>query len=201
MTTRQHRSHTTRATATGARSGHGRRHLGRAILAVTTAAGLGIAGAGAARAAGTGAAAATPTCAVSALSASFGKQLAGGMNHQGVVLRLTNTGARTCLLRGFPGLGLENGAHRTLHSATHWGDTWYAKSPAKSTLTLRKGGGAEAVMSWTHANTGTPDAVRAAYLQVTPPAATNHKTLAFPQWVDQGDLRVTALAYRIDVSD
>ncbi|MEU0255857.1 DUF4232 domain-containing protein [Streptomyces sp. NPDC006184] len=199
MTTRQHRSHTPRAAA-AARSG-GRRHLGRAILAVTTAAGLGIAGTGAARAAGTGTATAAPTCAVSHLSASFGKQLAGGMNHQGVVVKLTNTGARTCLLRGYPGLGLENAAHRTLRSTTHWGDTWYAKSPAKSTLTLRKGGSAEAVIAWTHANTGTPDAVRAAYLQVTPPAASSHKTLAFPQWVDQGDLQVTALAYRIDVED
>ncbi|MFF9087535.1 DUF4232 domain-containing protein [Streptomyces sp. NPDC014991] len=199
MTTRQHRSHTPRA-ATAARSGR-RRHLGRAMLAVATAAGLGVAGTGAARAAGTGTAAATPTCSVSDLSASFGEQLAGGMNHQGVVLELTNTTARTCLLRGYPGLGLEDAAHRTLHSTTHWGDTWYAKSPAKSTLTLRKGGSVEAVMAWTHANTGTPDAVRAAYLQVTPPAASSHRTLTFPQWVDHGDLQVTALAYRIDVED
>ncbi|MGW4568998.1 DUF4232 domain-containing protein, partial [Streptomyces sp. NPDC004561] len=143
----------------------------------------------------------TPTCSVSGLTASFGQGLAGGMNHQGVVLKLKNTGAHTCLLRGYPGLGLENAAHRTLRSTTHWGDTWYAKSPAKSTLTLRKGQSAEAVISWTHANTGTSDAVHASYLEVTPPAATSHKTLAFPQWVDNGDLRVTALAYRIHIND
>ncbi|WP_369368313.1 DUF4232 domain-containing protein [Streptomyces sp. CG4] len=196
--THQHQSHTPQ-TAVVPRSGR-RRRRGRAMLAVATAAGLGIVGAGAAQAAQTGAAAATPTCAVSALSASFGEGLAGGMNHQGVVLRLTNTGAHTCLLRGFPGLGLENGSHRTLHSTTQWGDTWYAKSPAKTTLTLRKGQSAEAVIAWTHANTGTPDAVHASYLQVTPPAATSHKTLKFPQWVDNGDLQVTALAYRINVT-
>ncbi|KUN01156.1 hypothetical protein AQI95_32285 [Streptomyces yokosukanensis] len=177
-----------------------RRRLVRATLAAAGVAALGIAGAGAAQAAGAGAATATPTCAVSALSASFGEGLAGGMNHQGVVLRLKNTGAHTCLLRGYPGLGLENAAHRTLHSTTHRGDTWYAKSPAKSTLTLRTGQSVEAVVSWTHANTGTSDAVHAAYLEVTPPAATGHKTLAFPQWVDNGDLSVTALAYRIHVN-
>ncbi|MFC9279569.1 DUF4232 domain-containing protein [Streptomyces collinus] len=195
--TKQHLDHMPR-TAPDTRSDvrvHPR--LARAALAVTAAAGLCVTGTVVAQAAS----ATTPTCSASALTASFGKGLAGGMNHQGVVLRLKNTSAHTCLLRGYPGLGLENAAHRTLHSTTHWGDTWYAKSPAKATLTLRKGQSAEAVISWTHANTGTPDAVHAAYLQVTPPAATSHKTLAFPQWVDHGDLRVTALAHRIPVND
>ncbi|WP_369386993.1 DUF4232 domain-containing protein [Streptomyces sp. CG1] len=196
--THQHQSHTPQ-TAVVPRSAR-RLRRGHAMLAVATAAGLGLAGAGVAQAAQAGAATATPTCAVSALNASFGEGLAGGMNHQGVVLKLENTGAHMCVLRGFPGLGLENGSHRTLHSTTHWGDTWYAKSPAKTTLTLRKGQSAEAVIAWTHANTGTADAVHASYLQVTPPAATSHKTLRFPQWVDNGDLEVTTLAYRIDVT-
>ncbi|MFI9243548.1 DUF4232 domain-containing protein [Streptomyces sp. NPDC053086] len=194
--THQDQTHTT-GTSVVRRSDR-RRRLARAALAVTCVAGLGIAGAGTARAAG--AASATPTCSVSQLSASFGETLAGGMNHQGVVVKLKNTSARTCLLRGYPGLGLENAAHRTLPSTTHWGDTWYAKSPPKTTLTLRKGQSAEAVISWTHANTGSSGAVHAAYLQVTPPAATSHKTLEFPEWVDHGDLRVTALAYRIHVT-
>ncbi|MFF4840849.1 DUF4232 domain-containing protein [Streptomyces collinus] len=195
--TKQHRDHMPQ-TAPDTRSDvrvHPR--LARAALAAMTAAGLSVTGTSVAQAAS----ATTPTCSVSALTASFGKGLAGGMNHQGVILKLKNTSAHTCLLRGYPGLGLENAAHRTLHSTTHWGDTWYAKSPAKSTLTLRKGQSAEAVISWTHANTGTPDAVHAAYLQVTPPAATSHKTLKFPQWVDHGDLRVTVLAHRIPVND
>ncbi|GHE05327.1 DUF4232 domain-containing protein [Streptomyces alanosinicus] len=189
----------TPGTAISARSGR-RRRLVRATLAASAVAALGIAGAGVAQAAGTGAAKATPTCAVSALSASFGEGLAGGMNHQGVVLKLKNTGAHTCLLRGYPGLGLQNASHRTLRSTTHWGDTWYAKSPAKATLTLGKGQSVEAVIAWTHANTGTSDAVHAAYLEVTPPAATSHKTLKFPEWVDNGDLSVTVLAHRIDVT-
>ncbi|MEV5876446.1 DUF4232 domain-containing protein [Streptomyces sp. NPDC052101] len=196
--THPHQSHTP-DTAPLPRSDR-RRRLVRAALAVTGVATLGIAGAGVAQATGTGAAHATPTCAVSALSASFGEGLAGGMNHQGVVVKLKNTSAHTCQLRGYPGLGLENAAHRTLPSTTHWGDTWYAKSPAKTTLTLRKGQSAEAVIAWTHANTGTADAVHAAYLEVTPPAATNHKTLKFPEWVDNGDLSVTALAYRVPVT-
>ncbi|GAA2781644.1 hypothetical protein GCM10010521_70520 [Streptomyces rameus] len=194
--THQDQTHTT-GTAAVRRSDR-RRRLARAALAVTTVAGLGTAGAGVAQAAG--AASATPTCSVAGLTASFGRTLGGGMNHQGVVVRLKNTGSHTCLLRGYPGLGLENSAHRTLPSTTHWGDTWYAKSPAKTTLTLRKGQSAEAVIAWTHANTGTSGAVHAAYLQVTPPAATSHKTLKFPEWVDHGDLRVTALAYRIHVN-
>ncbi|WP_432168905.1 DUF4232 domain-containing protein [Streptomyces sp. 1222.5] len=194
----QHQSLLTPRPAAADRSER-RRSLVRAALAVTAAAGLGITAAGVAGATGTGAAASAPTCSVAGLSASFGQQLAGGMNHQGVVLKLKNVGARTCLLRGYPGLGLENGTHRTLPSTTHWGDTWYAKSPAKSTLTLHRGQSAEAVVAWTHANTGTSDAVHASYLQVTPPAATSHRTLTFPQWVDNGDLHVTALAYRIPV--
>ncbi|MFF8865249.1 DUF4232 domain-containing protein [Streptomyces sp. NPDC015139] len=193
----QHQSLTPRPAA--ADRSERRRSLVRAALAVTAAAGLGITAAGVAGATGTGAAASAPTCSVAGLSASFGQQLAGGMNHQGVVLKLKNVGARTCLLRGYPGLGLENGTHRTLPSTTHWGDTWYAKSPAKTTLTLHRGQSAEAVVAWTHANTGTSDAVHASYLQVTPPAATSHRTLKFPQWVDNGDLHVTALAYRIPV--
>ncbi|WP_333773494.1 DUF4232 domain-containing protein [Streptomyces sp. IBSBF 3136] len=195
--TKQHRDHLLRTAEDTRLHLRVHPHLVRAALAAMTAAGVGVAGAGLAQAAP----ATTPTCSVSALTASFGQGLAGGMNHQGAVLELKNTGAHTCLLRGYPGLGLESSAHRALHSTTHWGDTWYAKSPAKSTLTLRKGQSAEAVISWTHANTGTPDAVHAAYLEVTPPAARSHKTLKFPQWVDHGDLQVTALAHRIHIND
>ncbi|MFI9808633.1 DUF4232 domain-containing protein [Streptomyces sp. NPDC052301] len=197
--TQKHHSHESQG-APAARSDRGRR-LARATLAATTVVGLGITGAGVAQAGQAGATTGAPTCAVSGLKASFGKGLAGGMNHQGVVIKLKNTSAHACLLRGYPGLGLEDSAHRTLPSTTHWGDTWYAKSPAKATLTLGTGQSVEAVMAWTHANTGTSDAVHAAYLEVTPPAATSHKTLKFPQWVDHGDLRVTALAYRIPVED
>ncbi|MEU9448100.1 DUF4232 domain-containing protein [Streptomyces sp. NPDC048277] len=177
------------------------RVYGRTALAVAAVVGLGIVGVGTASAAGPSSAQAAPTCSASALKATFGKQLGGGMNHQGVVIRLRNLSGRTCALRGYPGLGLENSAHRALTTHTHWGDTWYAKDPGKKTLVLQDGQSAEAVVAWTHANTGTSGAVHASYLEITPPASKQHKTLAFPEWVDHGDLSVTALARHIDVTD
>ncbi|MGW2960191.1 DUF4232 domain-containing protein [Streptomyces sp. NPDC001220] len=176
------------------------RRAGRTVLAVAAVAGLGLAWAGTAEAASPSAAKSAPTCSAAALKATFGQQLAGGMNHQGVVVRLRNLSGRTCALRGYPGLGLENSAHHALTTHTHWGNTWYAKDPGKKTLVLKDGQSAEAVVAWTHANTGTSGATHASYLEITPPAATQHKTLAFPQWVDHGDLSVTALARHINVT-
>ncbi|MER5523715.1 DUF4232 domain-containing protein [Streptomyces sp. NPDC002677] len=176
------------------------RRIGRTVLAVAAVAGLGLAWAGTAEAASPSAAKSTPTCSAAALKATFGQQLAGGMNHQGVVIRLRNLSGKTCALRGYPGLGLENSAHKAITTHTHWGNTWYAKDPGKKTLVLKDGQSAEAVVAWTHANTGTSGAVHASYLEITPPAATQHKTLAFPQWVDHGDLSVTALARHINVT-
>ncbi|MEU0968161.1 DUF4232 domain-containing protein [Streptomyces sp. NPDC005917] len=176
------------------------RRLGRTVLAVAAVAGLGLAWAGTAEAATPSTATSTPTCSAAGLKATFGQQLAGGMNHQGVVIRLRNLSGKTCALRGYPGLGLENSAHRTLTTHTHWGNTWYAKDPGRRTLVLKDGESAEAVAAWTHANTGTSGAVHASYLEITPPAATQHKTLALPQWVDHGDLSVTALARHINVT-
>ncbi|GAA5018877.1 hypothetical protein [Actinopolymorpha pittospori] len=43
--------------------------------------------------------------------------------------------------------------------------------------------------------------MHAAYLEVTPPVATTHKTLAFPEWVDNGDLSVTSVAHSVSVTD
>ncbi|MER5795000.1 DUF4232 domain-containing protein [Streptomyces sp. NPDC001980] len=179
-----------------------RRGISRAKLAGGAAAlaGLGLVWAGTANAATPAAAKATPTCSAAALKATFGKQLAGGMNHQGVVITLRNLSGKTCALRGYPGLGLENSAHKAITTHTHWGNTWYAKDPGKKTLVLKDGQSAEAVVAWTHANTGTSGAVHASYLEITPPASTKHKTLAFPQWVDHADLSVTALARHINVT-
>jgi hypothetical protein len=169
----------------------------RSLVAAVTAAGaLGLAGAGpgAGAFASAPAAAATPTCTASGLSASLHHGLAGGMNHQGVELRLKNTSGHTCALRGYPGLGLENARHKTLKSTTTWGSTWYADNPGTSTIALKPGQSAQAVIAWTHADEGTSGARHAAYLQVTPPASTTHKTVKFTAWVDNGKLSVTALA-------
>ncbi|MEU6442022.1 DUF4232 domain-containing protein [Streptomyces sp. NPDC047046] len=153
-----------------------------------------------ASASGTSAKAATPTCTTAGLSASLSKRLAGGMNHAGAILDLKNTSGHTCALRGYPGLGLQDANGKTLTSKTAWGSTWYAKDPGKTTLTLKNGERAQAVIAWTHANTGTPDARHAAKLVVTPPASTTHKTLKLDEWVDNGQLSVTPMAYAYKVS-
>ncbi|SDF94035.1 DUF4232 domain-containing protein [Streptomyces griseoaurantiacus] len=179
------------------------RRFGRAALALAAVAGLGLAGAAAARAADGGATsgtASTPTCSPAALKTTFGRHLTGGMNHAGVVLTFRNLSGTTCALRGFPGVGLEDAAHRALPTHTHRGDTWYAGDPGTKTLLLKDGEAAEAILAWTHVDAGTSEAVHASYLEITPPAATTHRTLAFPEWVDNGDLHVTALARHIDVS-
>ncbi|GGY08677.1 DUF4232 domain-containing protein [Streptomyces minutiscleroticus] len=177
--------------------------LDRTALAAAAVVALGLAGAGTAQAAdahGTSAAKTAPACSPAAFKTLFGRPLAGGMNHQGVFIKLRNLSGSTCALRGYPGLALENSAHKTLPSHTHRGDTWYATSPGEKNLILKDGESAEAIVSWTHANTGTSDAVRASYLRVALPGAARYTTLAFPQWVDHGDLRTTALAKHIDVA-
>lgn len=176
------------------------RKAGRTVLAGVALAGVGLVWAGTAQA-GQSTATATPTCKESALKATFGRQLAGGMNHQGVVINLRNLSGRTCVVRGYPGLGLENASHKAIKTHVTWGDTWYAKDPGKKTISLKDGQSVEAVVAWTHANTGTSGAVHASYLEITPPAATTHKTFAFKQWVDHGDLSVTALARHVEIND
>lgn len=172
-----------------------------AAVAATAVAGAVVAGTGAAQAAVSPAAAskAVPTCAAAGLRVLLGGWLAGGMMHQGAMLRLTNTTRWTCALRGYPGVGMEDAHHRVLTTRTHWGSTWYATDPGRATLYLRPGQTAEANIAWTHANEGTSGAVKAAYLEVTPPASRVHKVIAFNEWVDFGRLDVTALAYRITV--
>ncbi|GAA3757308.1 DUF4232 domain-containing protein [Streptomyces tremellae] len=168
--------------------------LGAVVLAGTAAAGV----AQAAPAAAHGSA--VPTCSASGLQVSLHRNLAGGMNHQGAVIQFKNTGSRTCALLGYPGLGLENSKHQALASKTVWGNTWYAASPAKKAVSLAPGQSAEAVAAWTHVNTGTSGATHAAYLEVTPPASTVHKTLTFDQWVDGGELNITAVARTVPLN-
>ena len=172
------------------------------IVATVAAAGaLGLVGSGVGVAeAASPSASGTPTCSASALTASLHHNLAGGMNHQGIEVQLKTGTSHTCAVRGYPGLGLENAEHQTLKSTTTWGSTWYAADPGKHTITLKPGQSVQAVIAWTHADTGTSGARHAAYLQVTPPASTTHKTLTFKEWVDNGDLSVTALASSVPLN-
>ncbi|WP_329459495.1 DUF4232 domain-containing protein [Streptomyces sp. NBC_01497] len=141
-----------------------------------------------------------PTCSVSALQVSLHTSLAGGMMHEGSVVQFKNTGSGTCALLGYPGLGLENAQHKVLASKVTWGSTWYAKNPGKKVVDLESGQSAQAVIAWSHANTGTSGATHATYLEVTPPASTTHKTLKFDQWVDNGDLDATAVARTVPLN-
>ncbi|MFE0042490.1 DUF4232 domain-containing protein [Streptomyces albireticuli] len=146
------------------------------------------------------AAAQTPTCHVSGLRASLsdkgGHQ--NGMSHEGTVLALTNTSGRTCALRGYPGLQLEDTRHQAVDTDTSWGSTYFVPDPGKRTLVLKPGGSAEAALAWAHADA--PRLVQAGYLRVTPPASRDHLTIPFEKTVTNGHLSVTAFAYRIDVS-
>ncbi|ARZ66226.1 hypothetical protein SMD11_0560 [Streptomyces albireticuli] len=142
----------------------------------------------------------TPTCHVSGLRASLsdkgGHQ--NGMSHEGTVLALTNTSGRTCALRGYPGLQLEDTRHKAVDTITSWGSTYFVPDPGKRTLVLKPGGSAEAALAWAHADA--PRMVQAGYLRVTPPASRDHLTIPFEKTVTNGQLSVTALAYGIDVS-
>ncbi|MGC5341526.1 DUF4232 domain-containing protein [Streptomyces sp. DT171] len=148
------------------------------------------------------ASAATPassvaTCRTTDLQASLQEPLAGGMNHAGYTLQLKNTSSHTCAMRGYPGLALENARHEVLSTDTNWGSTWYAKDPGKKTIYLEPGRTAEANLAWTHTRS---NARHAAFLQVTPPGATTHRTIAFSDYVDNGRLDVTALAHDVPVN-
>ncbi|MEV5509696.1 DUF4232 domain-containing protein [Streptomyces orinoci] len=156
-----------------------------AVLTLTAAAGL-------AQAAPSGST--VPTCHTPDLGIRFAGRLGGGMNHAGGVLEFKNTGNHACALRGYPGLGLENGGHRTLPSRTVRGTTWYADDPGNKVVRLRPGATAQAVVAWTH--TGT-EAHETSYLQVTPPGSTSHRVIPLNDLVDFGELHVTAVAPKV----
>ncbi len=168
-----------------------------AAAATALTAGAVIGGAGTASAAP---AARTATCDVSGLRAALSDKGAGGqagMSHEGKVLTLTNTTGRTCALRGYPGLQLENVRHEPVETHTAWGSTYFVPDPGKRTIYLRPGGTAEADLAWAHADA--PTMVQAAYLRVTPPASRGYLTIPFAKTVTNGDLAVTAFAHSITI--
>ncbi len=112
-------------------------------------------------------------------------------HHAGVTLQLTNSSRHTCALDGYPGLRLLNSRHQILHTVTHWGSIWYADDPGRKLVDLAPGQAAQTGLGWTYAGSS---AVRASYLEVTPPDSATYLTISFRQRVDGGDLDVTALA-------
>ncbi|MBC3993745.1 DUF4232 domain-containing protein [Streptomyces sp. AC563] len=201
--------HSTRTTSTAhtttvaprraARSG--RAVAGGAVLAATLlTAGLTASSAGAvgqpAGDRGAPAATATPTCKLAGLKVTLDKGgvpdgVRNGMSHAGIYLRFENTTDHTCILRGYPGLGLENTQHKPLATKAEWGSTWYAKDPGKTNVRVEAGDSAWADLAWTQSGT---DAVHSRHLKVTPPAETRSAVLNFDRVVDWGRLQVTALA-------
>ncbi|MBH1937451.1 DUF4232 domain-containing protein [Streptomyces sp. AV19] len=136
----------------------------------------------------------TPTCGTADLRISFAERLGGGMNHAGGTLELKNTTGRTCALRGYPGLGLEDARHKALPTRTVRGNTWYADDPGNQLVLLKPGQAAQANVAWTH--TGT-EARSGSYLRVTPPAARTYRVIPLNDAVDFGELHVTAVAHRV----
>ncbi|MEU5048913.1 DUF4232 domain-containing protein [Streptomyces sp. NPDC021096] len=170
-----------------------------AALAVAAGTGLVLTAVGPAQAAfpaGDGSDRAVATCGTPDLRIAFAERLGGGMSHAGGTLELKNTSGRTCALRGYPGLGLEDARHTPLPTRAVRGSTWYADDPGNKLVVLRPGQAAQANVSWTHSGT---EPRKAAYLQVTPPAATTHRTIELDDMVDFGELRITAVAHEVPV--
>src|SRR5215467_11379331 len=127
-------------------------------------------------------------CTPSDLRVSLNGSASEGQNDVGTILDLTNSSRHACALDGYPGLGLLDSRHRVLRTVTHQGDTFWTNDTGRRIVGLAPGQTAYAALAWTH--TGN-NAVRASYLEVTPPNSTTHLTISFRQLVDGGDLDVT----------
>jgi hypothetical protein len=112
-----------------------------------------------------------------------------GMNHQGTLMRLTNSGKTTCTFSGYAGLALETSQHAALQTTVTHGSTYFAADPGVHTVTLKPGASAWADLAWTHIGENTANA---GYLQISPTGSNSHATVAFAQPVDNGALTETA---------
>jgi hypothetical protein len=140
------------------------------------------------------AASSVPRCRTGHLAAGLnGAEISG--RHVGFILTLTNTGPRSCSLFGYPGLGLQDSAHRALPSRAHWGSTFFDRNPGKALLVLSPGETASASFAFRAARSG---GVQATYLVVTPPNAHAHRVLRFSRAmtvpIAGGNLHATAMA-------
>lgn len=119
-----------------------------------------------------------PWCTFGQLSASFhGYQME--MGTRGFLLTLTNISNRSCTLYGYPGLGLENAAHKPLPTRTIWGMSYFDRNQVKAPVTLSPGETASADISF--GVYGDPaHSVLATYMEVTPPNCWSHFTLKIP---------------------
>jgi hypothetical protein len=116
-----------------------------------------------------------------------------GSGQSGLIITLTNAGTASCSLYGYPGLGLEDGAHHVLPSHTHWGPTYFARDPGPSPIVLAPGQAASASVALSG---GTKHTSWATYLEVTPPGDYRHALIVFEYSTGDtsGDLYATAMA-------
>jgi hypothetical protein len=138
------------------------------------------------------AASTVPACQEPHLAASASRYNIGG-GTWGVVITLTNTGAASCSLDGYPGLGLQDGAHHVLPSQTHWGPTYFAHDPGPSLIVLAPGQSASSSVALSQGTQQTP---WAQYLEVTPPGNYQYALigLSYGTGGTSGELYATAMA-------
>lgn len=116
---------------------------------------------------------------------------------RGLILTLTNTSqTQSCSVYGYTGLGLQNSRHHALPSRTFWGSTAFDRDPGRSLIVLSPGETTSASLSYVA--TGGKSAVRATYLEATPPNDYLHLVIRFPysvgHYIEHGYLYVTAMA-------
>ena len=117
-----------------------------------------------------------------------------GLGHQGLMLTLTNTATHTCQVTGYPGLRMEDSAHRVLPTSVHQGSTFFNDDPGPSVVELSPGERASAVVAWGNPPGGVD--VQPAYLRISlADSAGAFLRVPFQQMnVTNGQLHVTALA-------
>lgn len=100
------------------------------------------------------------------------------MFNAGVVVKLTNSGDRTCTVEGYGGYGLLDERGRPIPTEVGRGPTYFADDPGPSVVTLKPGESAYSSVAWTiqgPAGDGACDKMSPT-LQVTPPDERDYLT-------------------------
>ncbi|MFF4648625.1 DUF4232 domain-containing protein [Streptomyces sp. NPDC001380] len=136
----------------------------RRLAAAASAAALGLTGLLTAAGPAQAAPAAVPTCTTGSLHLSMGRQDPGaGQLYQPI--RFTNTGTRSCALRGYPGVSVLDAARRPIGALATRSGAGYG------TVTVRPGRTVTAVLHTTNGPIGGPCRPTGSYLRVYPPGS------------------------------
>ncbi len=123
----------------------------------------------------TSATAAPARCTNAVLKASQGLGQAGA-GSASTVFVLTNTGARTCVLGGYPGMAFIGRGGTVLRSTVKRGGTTLFTNPGPKLITLKKGAAASYSLGFTEPQSAT--CARTTRVRITPPGATTQLSLA-----------------------